>query len=176
MSYRKARYGLMSVLALLIPAVAPAADSVTRGNDSVNLPSRPATCEADLNGDRAVNILDLIELLTRFGLCPDEQSDWTEFTVDDAIDDGRTPALDNSGDAGDAVSDVPQDDISDIVERERVPQDAISDDRVEGDRRPAASDAGLRAAKACMGDLNDDGMVDTVDLIDLLSAPWGPCP
>ncbi len=175
MSYRKARYGLMSVLALLIPAVAPAADSITRGNDT-NLPSQPAACEADLNGDRAVNMLDLIELLMRFGLCPDAHSG-LEFTVDDAIDDGRTPAIDNSADAGDAVRDVPQDGISDdLVERDKVPQDSISDDLGERDRRPAVSDAALRAATACRGDLNDDGMVDTLDLIDLLSAPWGPCP
>lgn len=150
MSYRKARYCLMSVLALLIPAVAPAADSISPQDDAPSISPRQ-TCAADFNGDGMVDVLDLIELLTGYGLCPDEQvPDWgpndqaPEFGPNDSLN------LDNR-DARD--------------DRAQSPDASDSD----------ASDSDVPAVIDCVADLNNDGAVDALDLRNLLS-DMGPCP
>ncbi len=162
MSYRKARYCLMSVLALLIPAVAPAADSLSpqgqpddpllaalRQRERIVEPHGDVmgprqTCAADFNGDRRVDVLDLIELLMSYGLCPDDQGpEWG--TNDQAPEFGPNDSLDN--------------------------RDA-RDDRAQS---PDASDSDVPAVIDCVADLNDDGAVDALDLRALLS-DMGPCP
>ncbi len=177
MSHRKARYCLMSVLALLIPAVAPAADSlspqgqpddpllaalqpveevreriVEPHGDVMHVPVRPRqTCAADINRDRRVDVFDLIELLMGYGLCPDEQvPEWGPN--DQAPEFGpndNTGDLDKNRDARD--------------DRARSPDDSDSD-------------ADQPVAIGCVGDLNNDGAVDTIDLIALLSDYGSVCP
>ncbi len=186
MSHRKARYCLMSVLALLIPAVAPAADSlspqgqpddpllaalqpveevreriVERHGDVMHVPVRPRqTCAADFNGDRRVDVLDLIELLMSYGLCPDDQA--PEF--------GPTDQVPEFGPTDQAPEFGPSDNTGDL--------DKNRDARDDRARSPDASDsdADQPVAIGCVGDLNNDGAVDRIDLIALLSDYGSVCP
>ena len=144
MSHRKARYCLMSVLALLIPAVAPAADSLSTQDDAPKISPRQ-TCAADINGDRRVDVFDLIELLMGYGLCPDEQvPEWGPN--DQAPEFGPNDSLDNR------------------------------DGRDDRAQSPDASDSDVPAVIDCVADLNNDGAVDALDLIALLSDFGSVCP
>ena len=148
---------LAASAALVISAGARSDTGLNQGDSGATLPTRgkaptpapdPAPCEGDLNGDRRIDVLDLIDVILGWGTCPNEP-DFGPYPVDDTdpsgLDDPQAgkdapgPVLDKGGD-------------------------------------PEADDDQLGQVMPCQGDINGDGYVDVQDLIEVLLNFGTSCP
>ncbi len=147
------------------PSGAADSDATITTRDKSPAPS-PAVCQGDLNGDRRVDVLDLIEVILGWGTCPH-----------DALPAGDTFNEGDAGSGGPVMDQQPPDDDSDsdagLNEPGGKDSGGLSPDNSGG---PAADDDDLGQEAPCQGDINGDGYVDVQDMIEVLTNFGTSCP